>query len=80
MTTKNIPRSQISQSESVNSKYSTEELDKMDKAIAECKKNKTSKYIILHGKPYLVTPNGPMLYEGTTTVAYSQSKQSGDEQ
>ena len=75
----NHPRSQISQSESENPGYSAKEVEKMEQTIKDCKKNKTSKYIIFNGRPYLVTPDGPMLYEGTTTVAYSQSKHSGEE-
>jgi hypothetical protein len=78
-TLNNDPRPQISQSESKNSEYSTKELEKMEQAIEDCKKNNTSNYMIFNGKPYLITPDGAMLYEGTTTVAYSQSKHSGEE-
>lgn len=76
MKTYEDPRCQFSQSELKNSGYSTEELEKMEQAIKDCQKNKTSKYMIVKGKPYLITPNGVMLYEGTTTVVYSQSQQS----
>ncbi len=51
-----------------------ESIEKVNKAIEDCKAKGTSTYITLKGKPYLVTPQGVMSYEGTATVAYSQSK------
>ncbi len=52
-----------------------EEREKLNKAREDCQARKTSTYITLNGQTYLVTPQGVMSYEGTTTVAYSQSPQ-----
>ncbi len=49
--------------------------EKVNRAIQDCKAKETSRYITFKGKPYLVTPHGAMSYEGTATVAYSQSPQ-----
>jgi len=51
------------------------EIEKVNQAIKDCKARGISSYIMLEGKPYLVTSDGIMLYEGSTTVAYSESEQ-----
>ena len=68
-------RTKSSQPQSASSKYRREEIEKVKRAIQDCKAKETSTYITVNGKIYLVTPHGVMSYEGTTTVAYSQSKQ-----
>jgi|GEM_PF-3746968 len=69
------PRTKGSQARSTVSKYRKEEIEKVDRAIQDCKAKKTSTYITVHGITYLVTDRGIMPYEGTATVAYSQSRQ-----
>ena len=64
-------RTQISPSELAT----TESIENVHKAIEECKARGTSRYVTVNGKPYLVTAQGAMSYEGTTTAAYSQSRQ-----
>ncbi len=68
-------RTKSSQPQSASSKYRREEIEKVKRAIQDCKAKETSTYITVNGKIYLVTPHDVMLYEGTTTVVYSQSKQ-----
>ena len=51
-----------------------QEKEKLNRVIKECRTKKTSKYIILNRKPYLITPEGVMSYEGTSTTTYSQSQ------
>ena len=75
----NHPHSQNSSSEKNSSEHLSHEKEKLDRAIRECQSKKTSKYIILNGKPYLITPDGVMSYEGTSTTTYSQSQKSGKE-
>ncbi|VEP15643.1 hypothetical protein H1P_3550006 [Hyella patelloides LEGE 07179] len=79
MKTLSNSRAKISQSELASSEYLTKEIEKMNRAIKDCQAKDTSTYVTLDGKPYLVTPYGAMSYEGTTTVAYSQSKQYREE-
>ena len=50
-------------------------IEKVNQAIKDCKAKGTSTYITVNGKPYLVTSQGAMSYEGTITAAYSQSSQ-----
>ena len=50
-------------------------IEKVNKAIEDCKAKGISTYITVNGKPYLVTSEGAMSYEGTTTGAYLQSRQ-----
>lgn len=52
-----------------------EEIEKVNRAIQNCKAKGTTAYISVDGKIYLVTARGVMLYEGTGTVLYSQSRQ-----
>ncbi len=54
--------------------YRREEIEMVNRAIQECKAKGTSSYMTVNGRTYLVTPYGVMSYEGTATVAYSQSK------
>lgn len=68
-------RTKSSQPQSATTEYRREELEKVKKAIQDCKAKGTSTYISVNGKTYLVTCDGVMSYEGTATVAYSQSKQ-----
>ena len=75
MKTISDPRTKGSQARSTVSKYRREEIEKIDRAIQECKAKGTSTYITVHGITYLVTAHGAMPYEGTATVAYSQSRQ-----
>ena len=62
---------QIAQSQLVTN----ESIEKVNQAIEDCKARGTSTYVTVNGKPYLVTSHGAMSYEGTTTAAYSQSRQ-----
>ena len=55
-----------------------EEVEKINRARQECKNEATSKYVNVNGKIYLVTAHGVMSYEGTGTVAYSQSQECKD--
>ncbi len=55
-----------------------EEVEKINRARQECSNEATSKYVNVNGKIYLVTAHGVMSYEGTATVAYSQSQQYQD--
>jgi len=64
-------RTQISQPQSAI----TESIEEVKRVIQDCKAKETSTYITINGKPYLVTSHGAMSYEGTATVAYSQSRQ-----
>ncbi len=64
-----------SQPQSAISEYRREEIEKMNRAIHDCKAKGTSTYITINGITYLVTAQGVMSYEGTATVAYSQSRQ-----
>ena len=64
-----------SQPQSTIPEYLREEIEKVNRAIDDCKARGTSTYITVNGKTYLVTPHGVMSYEGTITVAYSQSQQ-----
>ena len=63
---------QISQPQQLTT---VESIEKVKKAIDYCKAKGTSTYVTVNGKPYLVTSQGAMSYEGTTTAAYSQSRQ-----
>ena len=65
----------ISQPQSTTPEYRREEIEKVNRVIEDCKARGTSTYITVNGKTYLVTPHGVISYEGTTTVAYSQSQQ-----
>ena len=51
------------------------EIEKVNRAIHDCKAQGTSTFITINGITYLVTAHGVMSYEGTATVAYSQSRQ-----
>lgn len=53
----------------------TKSIEKVNKAIEYCKAKGTSTYVTVNGKPYLVTSQGAMPYEGTGTAVYSQSRQ-----
>lgn len=75
MKTLNASCSQISQPQSSIPEYRREEIEKVNRAIQDCKAKGTSTYINVNGKTYLVTAQGVMSYEGTATVAYSQSGQ-----
>ncbi len=68
-------RSKGFQSQSAIPEYRREEIEMVNKAIQDCKAKGISTYITVNGITYLVTPHGVMSYEGTATVAYSQSKQ-----
>ena len=72
-TVSNSP-TKISQPPLTRPEYRKEEIEKLNRTIQDCKARGTNTYITLNGKPYLVTPQGVMSYEGTATVAYSQSK------
>lgn len=63
-----------SQPQSAVTEYQREELERVNRAIQDCKEKGTSTYITVKGNTYLVTPHGLMSYEGTATVAYSQSR------
>lgn len=52
-----------------------ESIEKVNQAIEYCKAKGTSTYVTVNGKPYLVTSEGAMPYEGTATAVYSQSRQ-----
>ena len=65
----------FSQSKLADSQHPSKEIEKANQAFQQCRANKTSTYISLNGKPYLVTPHGILSYEGTTTVVYSESQQ-----
>ncbi len=76
MKTRRDFRNQSSQPQSTSiPEYRKEEIEKVNRALESCKAKGTSTYLTVKGKTYLITPNGVMSYEGTTTVAYSQSKQ-----
>ena len=53
-----------------------ESIEKVNQAIKDCQAKGTNTYVTVNGKPYLVTPQGAMSYEGTTTAAYLQLRQS----
>lgn len=73
MTKFDQPDTQNSFSEENQSEYLAHEKDKLARAVKECQTKQTSKYITLNGKPYLITPDGVMCYEGSSTTAYLQS-------
>ena len=75
MKTISDPRTKNSQPQSTIPKYRQEEIEKVNRTIQDCKAKGTSTYITINGITYLVTPHGVMSYEGTATVAYSQSRQ-----
>ena len=62
-----------SQPQSAIGEHQKKEIEKVNKAIQDCKAKGISKYINVNGRTYLVTSDGVMLYEGTATVAYSQA-------
>lgn len=69
-------RYQSSQPQSTSiPEYRQEEIEKVNRVLERCKAKGTSTYLTVKGKTYLITPKGVMSYEGTTTVAYSQSRQ-----
>ncbi len=75
MKTLTASRLRISEPQSAIPEDRREEIEKVNRAIQDCKAKGTSTYINVEGKTYLVTAGGVMLYEGTATVLYSQSRQ-----
>ncbi len=74
MKTANNSRAKSFRSRGANSEYRKEEIEMINRAIQECKAKGTSTYVTVNGRTYLVTPHGVMSYDGTATVAYSQSQ------
>ncbi len=74
----NEHRTKSSETNTARIEYAKEEVEKINRARQECKNEATSKYVNVNGKIYLVTSHGVMSYEGTATVAYSQSQQYKD--
>jgi hypothetical protein len=73
MTQFNQPHSQNSFSREKKSESLSREKDKLATAVKECQTQQTCKYITLNGKPYLITPEGVIAYEGSLTTAYTKS-------